>query len=64
MTGHEAELFRILHLLNAGCPHAISADNFLRLVSIAFKGSPAVSAKAKHLLRERFGTQVQPVRSI
>lgn len=59
----ERELFRILHLLNSDAPNAICADNFNKLLTLCLQGRPSVSARAKRILRDRFGTQVDPVRS-
>lgn len=59
----ERELFRILTELNTGCPDENVADIFETLVTISFMGQPAVAARAKLLLRERFNTQVDAIRS-
>lgn len=59
----EKELFRILHLLNTGCPDANVADIFQTLVSISCKGQPAVAARARNILRKRFDTDVRSIRS-
>ena len=60
----ESELFQILTLLNTGCPDENVADIFKRLVTICLKGQPAIAARAKHLLRTRFRTQVESVCSL
>jgi hypothetical protein len=54
----ERDLFQILTLLNTRRPDANVADIFHKLVSIWMYGTPAVAARAKLLLRERFDTQV------
>jgi hypothetical protein len=59
----EADLFRILHLLNSGSKDAICADNFLQLLTLCLQGRPSVSSRAKRILRDWFNTEVEIVRS-
>jgi hypothetical protein len=59
----ESDLFRILHLLNTGCPDANVADIFQMLITISCKGQPSVAAKARSILRRRFDTDVRSIRS-